>query len=150
MTVDPSQLSADPIRLHFSDETRVVVTPEDEDRFVTTATEAARACQQAQNAVAWQREFDRFLTHVFEWCSARRETIAKSYLAFSPEGLELFLLTRGSDYRFDVDDIISELDIELAQKFPRCPTEITQLPEAPIESLHAFFDPGKSLEIYTG
>jgi hypothetical protein len=149
MTSADPQLSSEPIRLHFTDQTRVVVTPEDEDRFTTTAAEAVRACKNAQEVLSWREEFEKFLTHVYGWCRTR-ETIAKAYLAFSDEGLELFILTRGSEYRFDLDDDISELDLDLGKGFKKCPTEITQLPETPVRSLHAFFDPGSALEIYGG
>jgi hypothetical protein len=69
-------------------------------------------------------------------------------MAYSNEGLMLFILTKGASYRFDLDDMVSDLDIELAQRFPRCPTEVSQLPDTPVESLSSFFDSGKALQLY--
>jgi len=139
---------ADPIRLHFSDQTKVVVTPDDEDRFMTTAAEAARACEHVQNLFQWKQEFDRLLTHVHGWCKARNETVSRAYLAATGEGLDVFLLTAGPEYRFDFDDLVSELDIELARRFKNCPSGVTHFPDTPSEPLSSFFDPSKALQLY--
>lgn len=148
MSNPSQQITNEPIRLHFSDQTIVVVTPDDEDRFTTTAAEAARACRQAQDNFQWRQEFNRFLAHIHGWCLARRESVTKAYVAFSNDGLNLFILTKGDGYRFDLDDMISALDIELAQEFQRCPTEVMHFPEAPVESLTSFLDSSKALQVY--
>lgn len=143
-----SEPTTKPIRLHFCDQTRVVVTPEDEDRFMTTAAEAALACRNAQNILKWNQEFDGLLRHVHAWCQTMAEDISSAYIGFSGDGLSLFLLSKGTDYRFDLDDVVSDLDIDIANKFEKCPTEVTHFPEAPIESLSSFFDPGKAIQLY--
>ena len=140
--------TTEPIRLHFTDQTRVVVTPEDEDRFMTTAAEAARACRHVQDILKWKQEFDGLLRHVNEWCQAKVERVSSAYMTFSDDGLRLFLLSKGSGYRFDLDDMVSELDIEICNKFELCPTEVSHFPEAPIESLSSFFDAGQALQVY--
>jgi len=142
-----SQKSVAPIRLHFGDQTRVVVTPDDEDRFMTTSAEAAQACRSAQDTLKWKAQFDALLGCVHLWCKGHA-AVARAYLGFSNDGLKVFILTIGSEYRFDFDDAISELDMELAQKFPRCPTEVLHFPEAPVESLTSFFDAGSALQLY--
>ncbi len=140
---------AEPIRLHFRDvDTQIVVTPEDQDRFVTTSSEAAQACKMAQDALRWKQEFDGFLKYIHDWCAKHTERVAYAYLSFSSDGLKLFLLTHGADYRFDFDDVVSDFDIELDKKFPNCPGEVMQLPETPVESLTSFFDPAKAFQLH--
>ena len=139
----------EPIRLHFRDlDTRIVVTPDDNDRFVTTSSEAAQACKMAQDALRWNQEFEALLKHIHDWCAKHEERIANAFLSFSSDGLKLFLLTRGSKYRFDFDDAVSDFDIELDEKFKNCPSEIMQLPETPVESLTSFFDPAKAFQLH--
>lgn len=142
------QVAVEPIRLSFGDERPVVVTPEDEDRFMTTAEDAARACEQAQDVLKWKKEFDRLLTYIHAWCLAHEGDVVRAYLAFSSDGLHVFILTSGDQYRFDFDDAVTALDIDLVDRFERCPTEITQIPSTPIGSLTSFFDPGATLQIY--
>lgn len=141
--------SAEPIRLHFQDiDTQILVTPDDQDRFVTTSSEAAKACRAAQNVLHWKQEFDAFLKYIHDWCAERTERVACAYLSFSSDGLKLFLLTHGSDYRFDFDDEVSDFDLELDKKFPNCPGEVMQLPETPVESLTSFFDPANAFQLH--
>lgn len=140
--------SVEPIRLHFSDQTKVVVTPEDEDRFMTTAADAARACEHVHNLFQWKQEFDRLLAHVHAWCKVHRDDVSRAYLAATNEGLDLFILTKGSDYRFDFDDPISTLDIDLANRFKNCPSGVTHFPDTSTEPLSSFFDPSKALQLY--
>lgn len=143
-----SRTSARPIRLRFGDRTPVVVTPEDEDRFMTTSAEAAYACRQAQDMLQWKNEFDRLLTHLHDWCREKKGEVARTYMAPSDGGLKVFILTKGPDYRFDFDDAISGLDIEVANRFGRCPTEVIHMPETPVSSLTSFFDQSKAWQIY--
>ena len=139
----------EPIRLHFQDvETQIVVTPDDNDRFVTTSSEAAQACKMAQDALRWKPEFEALLKHIHDWCAEHTERVARAFLSFSSDGLKLFLLTHGSSYRFDFDDAVSEFDLELDKKFPNCPGEVMQLPETPVESLTSFFDPAKAFQLH--
>lgn len=149
MTDSAAIVQTDPIRLHFKDaDVVVVVTPEDEDRFMTTAADAAYACKQAQDMLQWKREFDEFLRHIHTWCEKHETDLSHAYLAFSADGLNVFILTRGSEYRFDFDDTVTDLDAELARRYPRCPAELMLLPETPVESLTSFFAPGRALQLY--
>ncbi len=149
MTDSAPIVQAEPIRLNFKDaDVVVVVTPEDEDRFMTTAAEAAYACKQAQDMLQWKREFDKFLRYIHRWCERHDTQVSHAYLAFSADGLNVFILTRGSEYRFDFDDTVTGLDAELVRQYPRCPAELMLLPETPDESLTSFFAPGTALQLY--
>ena len=148
MVKSAAQPSIKPIRLRFNDDTPVVVVPQDEDRFMTTASDAAFACQQAQNMLRWKHEFDRFLARIHTWCNEKNKFVSRSYVAFSSEGLNVFVLTKGADYRFDIDDDVAKLDINLAKEFPQCPAEVSHFPEVPVESLSSFFHSAKALQVY--
>lgn len=115
---------------------------------MTTAAEAARACKEAEDLLKWNKGFQSFLGYINAWCRKRPTDVARAYMSFSNEGLDVFILTRGSAYRFDMDDEIADLDIILAQQFPRCPAEVSHFPELPTESLTSFFDPQKALQLY--
>ncbi len=115
---------------------------------MTTSAEAAYACRQAQDMLRWKHEFDRLLTHLHEWCRENKQQVSRTYMAASEDGLKVFILTKGPDYRFDFDDAISGLDVEVAEKFERCPTDVIQMPETPVGSLTSFFDSAKAWQIY--
>ncbi len=56
--------SAGPIHLNFQSVQQVVVHPEDENRFMMTAKEAARACELAQNAKELRDQFTQFILYL--------------------------------------------------------------------------------------
>lgn len=137
----------EPLRLDFRSEQVVVVTSKNEDRFVTTSKEAARACRRAEDDKGWQREFESLLAHVHEWCK-KYPDIDRAYLGFGDEGLRLFLVTGGTEYSVEMDEPAAELSIELEKRFPGCPADVMHLPSRPKDVLHTFFSPPQVLELY--
>lgn len=137
-----------PLRLDFKSEKKVLVITEDEDRFTTTSQEAALACRRAQDEKDWSEEFKEFLAHINAWCKGRPDQVDRAYLGFGDEGLKVFLITKGDDYRSDLDDSVAELDTDLPRKFPNCPAYVMHLPNRPLEALKTFFSPPKALQLY--
>lgn len=149
----PTRNRAEPIRIDFGEPMRpVVVTPENRDRFVITSAEAARACHQAdleKNKLReWQLHFERYLAHLNAWARDRTETVSRIYVAAGLDGLQAFVVTPGSDYRFELDDPITELDLEITAKFPDCPSHVMQIPEDPADSLDSFFSADAALQVH--
>jgi hypothetical protein len=117
-----------PIQLTFRSVEQVVVEPDDQDRFVTTAQEAARACQQAQAGKDWSGEFNRFLSSVHEWCVGHQDRIESCYVDIGDGGLRVSVCVDADDFDFEFDDEITEFDIKLAEMFPNVLSEVTQIP----------------------
>jgi hypothetical protein len=117
-----------PIELHFESTEQVLVVPDDKDRFVTTMGEAARACQQAENSREWDQQWKDMLYHVHEWCKAHEDSVAEGYVCVGDSAINIIVCVRGEDYDFSFEDELSEFDLELAQKFPLCKTEVMQIP----------------------
>jgi hypothetical protein len=139
--------ATDRIRLHFEDVREVVVTPENRDLFVTTATEAAAACKSAMDAREWQERFRRLLGSANQWCEEHRGFVLSCYLVVADEGLRVFLVVSGQEFRFDLAEHVTDLDMRLHSEFPECAVDVLQIPEQPPESLAAFIPPG-SWQIY--
>jgi len=135
-----------PIHLTFRSVEQVVVEPDDNDRFVTTAAEAARACQQAQATKEFQEKFKLFLGHIHEWCKSRGDNIESGYVDVGDGGLRVNICMKADDFDFEFDDQITELDIELAREFPECVAEVTQLPRHVCRQLD--LDTEFSLQVY--
>ncbi|MFQ5806434.1 MAG: hypothetical protein ACE5I3_08290 [Phycisphaerae bacterium] len=140
--------TTEPIRIDFKSETRVVVTAADEERFVTTSKEAARACKVAENVKDWYDGFDEFLAYVHQWCTERAGTPVRCYVAVSDDGLRILIVTRGKEYNFEFDDEVSELEIQLAHRFPGHPAIGVHTPEGPTDSLGELIDVGGALQVY--
>lgn len=149
----PTRNTVEPIRIGFGELMRpVVVTPENRDRFVITSEEAARACHQAdleKNKLReWQMHFERYLAHLNAWARDRTDIVSRIYVAAGPDGLQAFIVTPGNEYCFELDDPITELDMEILTKFPDCPSHVMQIPEDPADSVDSFFSADTALQVH--
>jgi hypothetical protein len=121
--------SAGPIRLNYRSVQQVVVEKADEDRFLMTAREAARACEQAQDVKELLEQFKAFLVYLRDWCEKHAADLCAAY-AYPGDGfLNVLLCTKGEGYRFDLDDAVTELDIDIARQFSWLAAEVLQAPE---------------------
>lgn len=128
MTTDRAT-HAGPIHLNFRSVQQVVVEPEDENRFMMTAKEAARACESAQNMKDVREQFTQLLVHLHSWCAAH-EAVHAGY-AYPGDGyLNILVCTKGERYRFDFDDEITDLDMDLTRRFDWLRAEVLQIPES--------------------
>lgn len=137
-----------PLWLDFRSEQKVVVVPEDEDRFVVTSQEAARACRRVANEQEWKTEFNSFLTNVHNWCKKHSQSIDGAYLSFGDEGLKLFLATNGDEYDFSLDDDVAKLGVDLTNTFPGCPVDVLHVPHTSLKELRSFFSPSTAIQLY--
>ena len=144
--------SDEPLRLSFRDVRQVYVETADEDRFFTTAAEAARACQLAETstdlATEFKAEFERILAYVHDWCTKRSDKVLQAYVAPSHYGLEVYLVTPGNAYHFEFDDDVTGVDLELVRVFPRWRIHVMQIPDETHDVLESFFSPSKALQVY--
>jgi hypothetical protein len=137
-----------PLRLSFRDSRQVVVTPENEDRFVLTSKDAAQACRTGLDLESWKSQFKAFLGHINQWCEEQGERVARCYVGPSSEGLTVVVVTRGPEYQFDFDDVITQLDIELAREFPDCRADVLQSEDDDLDNLVPYISPSKAIVIY--
>lgn len=118
-----------PITLDFRSQQSVVVVPDDEDRFVTTSCQAAKACKQEADSEEWDKQWDDFLFHIHKWCERNATFVQAGYVSVGDTGLNVLICTKSQDYDFSIADDIVTLDVELAQHFPACPADVMQVPD---------------------
>jgi hypothetical protein len=139
--------SAKPIQLQW-DGGKVVVTPEDQDRFVMEAGKAVASCQ---GMLAFERFFkqfqDEFLAHLHQWCGRNTSRVTACY-ALMPTGADMRVFVIGATPRmdFELSDMISDLELEFEEKGWRA--DIVQLPVSTNEMLMSFFNPAESIQVY--
>jgi len=138
----------EPIRLDFRSVDVVVVTGADEDRFVTTSRDAAIVCRQAQDSKEWRQEFESFLGHIHKWAEDHSDVVVRCYVGVSSEGLTVVVVVKGEEPRHDFDDVITDLDIELAREYPNCRADVLQSPECPPEAMIPYLSLADSLQVY--
>ena len=148
----PSQSTASkgPIQLHYSGG-QVIVTPEDEDRFVMGSAHAVSACK---NDVAFRRfaaSFrEEFLGRLHGWCKENKHLVLACYvpIALCSAGpcIKVFVVARSTSFDFGLSDRISNLETEFCGK--DWPADILQVASGTSTELEAFFDPSESIQVF--
>ncbi len=136
-----------PVQLHWSGG-QVLVTPEDEDRFVMASRQAISACQGAVILNRALSEFmGSFLAKLHQWCMGQRHTVRACYVPFqSPScAIKVFMLRQSGEFDFELSDAISDLEVELDAA--GWPTDILQIAGSSPEEILSFFDPAQSIQV---
>lgn len=132
----PFQLSWDGLKL--------VVSPEDQDRFVK---ESQRAFLVSQNGLAfekfWQQFAAEFLPAVHQWCKEHDERVEACYVAFPTDHVRVFVVRRAKRYDSTLGGDLAALEMDLFEK--QWPADIIQIASGHLES---FFNPAASLQVY--
>ncbi len=140
-------VSRRPIQLHWAGG-QVVVTPEDESRFVLAAGAAITACQNAVAIEHYLHQFkDQFLTPLHEWCEEQKAHVQSCYVApLTTIFIKVFVVTRSERYDFALSDLIADLESQLGKKGWRA--DILQIAAKSPEEIRVFFDPLESILVY--
>ena len=118
-----------PIQLSFRSIQQVVVEQADEDRFMMTAKEAARAYALAQNEKELREQFVQVILFLREWCRHNSE-VERCYGYPGDGHFNILVCTTGAEYRHDIEDQVTQLDVNLFRQFPWLRAELVHVPSS--------------------
>lgn len=137
------------IQLRWGDKKkRVVVIPEDEDRFILTVEAAIRACNVAVEYSAFMPVFRNLLTRLGEWTRQYKKQILDAYLTVRDAELMFVVVKKTREYDREFEDLLTSLDIRIAQDkdFEMINLSVFGLPKSPAKSVAAFLSPQNTLK----
>jgi len=135
------------VRLSYMDGGTVVVTPEDEDRFVLTAQKAVKACQDQHPTGEAIKSFkSRFLLPLVNWCKRHTDRVQACYLPVPVGHLQVFIIGVSRKYDFELGKDIAGLELQLFDAGWR--VNVLQIPHGDEEDLQTFFDVEGALQVY--
>jgi len=130
-----------------SDGGKVVVTPEDEDRFVITAQNAVKACQEHQRTNEAIKQFKSgLLLPLMEWCEANQHWVSACYVPVPVGYVQVFVVGKSPKYDFGLGTELAQLELALVDAGWR--VNVLQIPHADDEELKTYFDPEGALLVY--
>jgi len=143
----------DVLRLSAKKNRRVVVTPEDADRFVLHERDAIAACvNHAQFEVLRRTILEKFIemcVEIQDWCDQRQSVDRALLDKRDAHHYLLVVCTAGDCHKFDLDDDVSALDDALFNKYQEFPLSVMPIPTDIGEGgLSAFIDEKNALSIY--
>lgn len=113
----------------------VVLTPDDEDRFVRSCKWVVEASKLGISVDVWLRELHALLSHVSRWSEQHAAQVKACMAMQRDDQIAIFVIPTAAQYDFELSDLLTELDLELAEKFQACRCDVLQMPTKPFEEL---------------
>ena len=109
-------------------EGRVLVTAQDEDRFIVTCAQAVAACKMQISNKVWFDELDALLVRVRDWSAQNSARVHAVYASPREGRIVIFVIPKSDQYDLELGNKLTDLDMELAQNFQIIDTEVMQVP----------------------
>lgn len=136
-----------PIRWKSRQDGQLGVEKENHARFIDSAARAVESSGQVIKEEEYARIFeDRFLGPLYRWCSQFSHRVRNCYVTFQGDHIQVFVVTNRKQYDFDLSKEIAALELNLVGG--GWEISVTQLPDSDDASLHTYFHPELSLEVY--
>jgi len=133
------------------DQQKVVVHPDDNDRFVMSASEAAKALRMFDqlDVMKFQEQFKLLLDHLGTWFAAHGDKVARGILTRRDANLLFLVCASSAEYDSDLEDLLTDLDIAIAEddEFSKIQMSVLSIPSSEDAAIAAFADRSLYLEI---
>jgi hypothetical protein len=127
----------------------VVVTPEDQDRFMLPVKVAVEGCRLILEVSNFQKQFKLLLDRLAQWTKEHGDDISRVHVGFR-DSRWLFLVGRKT-VRFNrqLEDELTALDIEIARdnRFNLINLQVLSLPQPSPEAVESLMNPGFTLTL---
>jgi hypothetical protein len=127
---------------------RVLITSQDEDRFILPCVQAVEACRVHISQKVWFDELDAMFILVQQWARKHADLVHSVYAAPREGRVVLFVVPKGSTYDHALGARLTDLDLELARDFRVIRCEVLQIPGKTPHQLATFVDPRLAKILY--
>ena len=103
------------IQLSFGDESQIVVTPEDQDRFAISVNDAIDACRAHAKEREFQTQHSLLMTLLKEWLNGKLSRVDRAFLTARDGGLLFLVVQKEQQLDEDLQDALTDLDIRIAR-----------------------------------
>jgi len=145
-----TQTAARYIQLDYETNGRVIVTPQDSDRFVVTIQEAVATCQTAGEVLRYRHAFSEVLMpRLTEWLECHRTQVRKAFLTVRDGGLLFLVIRKKAECDPEFTAELAEFDMEVAQdsNLDLICLEVMALPDVSDEVALSFTSPARRKEL---
>ena len=138
------------VQLDYKKDGTVVVTLEDQDRFVITVQEAVAACRGAKEVLEYRRQFvDGLVPTLKKWLEARKKKVRTAYLTVRDGGILFLVVRKDAAYDGDFTDELTSLELLIAHdpSLKLIRVDVLALPDISDEAARSFLSPGRVKEL---
>ena len=133
----------DPIHLLWENkELKVMITPQDNDRFVVTVESAILACKAVNSNERFRDQFNYLLNTLGSWLTAHADKIDQAYLTIRDRGLLFLPIQKSRTYDRVLSESFTDLDLEIANNpaYDLIELSVLGLPRASEASIASFIN----------
>ncbi len=140
------------LRLNWKedDDTKVVVTPSNQDRYVKSVKNVIEACQAQEAAERSIAQFQYLLTRLGEWVRDHHDKIAQAYVTVRDVTFLFLVVQKSKAYDAELEEALTDVDLEIAlsDEFSALRLSVLALPSVAPDSRCAFLDDNFALEYH--
>lgn len=132
--------------IHSDHDSVVMVTPEDEDRFLLNMESAILGCALADQWNRSKEQYRQLLHRLHEWTTEHVASVRQAYVAMRDSGPLFLVVQKGRRFNSGLQDELTRLDLEIASEvdFDLIRMSTLLLPESDDEAVRSFL-PQKAL-----
>ncbi len=133
-------------------DTPVVVTPEDENRFILRLHEAVEACRAYLERERFEAQFRLLLEKLAQWLREHESFVHQAFLTERDRGLLFLVVQRSPQYDKDLEEALTQLDLQIARdaELDLIPLSVLAVPDAGNEVLSTFLSPRLRIQFVRG
>ena len=147
---DPTKTNTDPVQLDVTREgdRQVVLTPEDEDRFVRSCQWVVETSKLGISREVWLRELHQLMAYVANWAEGHASRVKSCFAARRDDQLAIYVIPVANHFDFDLTEELTNLDFELAEKYQLVPCDVIQIPKGSASDLNEAVSGRQGIMIY--
>ncbi len=105
---------SDPVPISWDERDRkVVVTPENRDRYVTTVDAVLEACRIHQGGATFQKQFEQLLAELGQWLSDRAGDVHAAHIVVEANGLLFLVVRKTVKFNAELTEALADLEIQI-------------------------------------
>jgi len=138
------------IRLNWEedDDTKVIVTPSNQDRYMQSVKQVIEACQMKEAFRQIEAQLDSLLARLGEWVRDHLDSIHRAFVTVRETSLLFLIVQPGKAYDAELEEALSAIDMEIAlsEEYSSLKLSVLALPNSTDDSTRAFLHPDFALE----
>lgn len=115
---------------HLEADRPVTLTEGGQDRFTRTTKWVVDASKLGISVETWRRELFELLMTVEKWLKNHESEVLICYAAERDNQIGIYFVPTLGRYDFELSNLLTKLDIELAEKHQKCQCDLFQQPES--------------------
>jgi len=149
MTEIINHSDTDPIQIDHNDgERQVIITPENQDRFVMTCAKAVEYCELSNSFNIFKSDLLKLMEHCAAWAGKNKDRIREVFVGPHEYRVGVFVIPQSEHFDVELAERVAELSHEIGRAYPAVRAEAIEVPGHSKESQRCFVNTDKMTPVY--